>query len=552
MLQHLTIQNIVLIEKLHMEFDNGLCVLSGETGAGKSILIDALSLVLGARADFNLIRDGADQAAISGMFTDIPDLLWKNLADHGIEPEDNTLVIRRILQKDGKSKAFINDIPVGLTLLRLAGSQLVEIEGQFDGAPFSEGAYRRSLIDTFGHIDTATIQNLYAHWRTAVDRLESLKNDQASLLAKKDYLSFCLKEFEDLDPQPNEEQALMERRHVLMNKQKIDEAAYGVLDLLELGEATVQQQLSETLKILESANAHGLFAESLSGLERAYTEVAEVAHHLHQQKESISEEKESDLSLDQIEERLYNLARLARKHNVDIKELTIVYDKLAADYKLYTDHDQSLEAYEKEAEASFVSYTKEATALTKKRIKAAENFCANVLAELGPLKLGKTVFTIDFSDQDPTPFGTDVMDFMVSFNPGSAPIPLHKCASGGERSRFKLAVRVVTAAGDAVKTLVFDEIDSGMGGQTAAAVGERLRSMATEHQVITITHSPQVAATGQAHWFIAKEEDNNHMRTTLTRLTQNQRQTEIARMLSGEEITPEAQAAAHKLLDKVN
>ncbi|SMF71049.1 DNA replication and repair protein RecN [Tistlia consotensis] len=554
MLVSLSIRNVVLIERLDLEFGRGLTVLTGETGAGKSILLDALGLALGARAESGLLRHGAEQASVTAAFSlpaDHPS--QRLLREQDLEPEEGALVLRRVLGPDGRSRAFVNDQPASVGLLRSLGDLLVEVQGQFEQRGLLDAASHRGLLDAFAGLE-ATVEALrrrHEAWRAAAaaetearDELEAARRDEA-------YLRHALEELDALAAEPGEEERLAEERAFLMNAEKLAEALQGATDQLagngSAGAASAVAAAQRTLERLADKAGRRLEA-ALGALDRAAAELAEA--------ESLLAAAAADLEfepgrLEAIDERFFALKDLARKHGCSVAELPAL--QLALRERLTaidtgTEHLESLARATAEAERA---YRAEAEALSARRRGAAGRLDAAINRELPPLKLDKARFSTGLEPlarEDWGPAGAERVAFTVSTNPGAPPGPLAKIASGGELSRFLLALKVVLAGVSPVATLVFDEVDSGIGGATAAAVGERLARLAAERQILVVTHSPQVAARGLSHWVVQKDADRAGARTRVAPLDAAGRTEEVARMLSGAQITEEARRAAEKLM----
>lgn len=555
MLTSLSIQNVVLIDRLTLEGDAGLSALTGETGAGKSILLDALGLALGSRADSSLVRHGEEQASVTACF-ELPAKhpVFALLADKGI-PFSDTLLLRRTLSKDGKSRAFINDAPVSAQLLKETASELVEIHGQFETQGLLNPDTHRATLDEYAKLpkDVAELKNLWSLWRAAKEKLESALSDVETLKLQEEYLRYTVAELEKLSPQAGEERVLAQKRQFLMSREKMQGAFDQATEILD-GEDGVQTLLGRLQGNLEriGASSRDMLSPAIDALSRAKAEIDDVSYQIEKLKNggSVSED-----DLGEIEERYFALKECARKHRVLVDDLPRIHEELAQKLKLITHQDDALADLQKAVKAAKDNYLALAKAVSAKRKKAAEKLAKAVNAELPDLKLDKAAFGLLCEEQkDETAFGPEGIDrvqFMVSTNPQTPAGPLHKIASGGELSRFMLALKVILAETGSVPTLIFDEADSGIGGATADAVGERLQRLAKKYQVLAVTHSPQVAARAKHHWHVAKTGQKG---TVITRITPlkglNDRVGEIARMLSGTEITVEARAQAARLLEK--
>jgi len=556
MLASLSIRDIVLIERLDLTFRDGLCVLTGETGAGKSILLDSLGLALGARADQGLLRPGAERASVTAAFelpADHP--AFALLAEHELSSEEEMLVLRRTLGADGRSRAFVNDQPVSVGLLRQLGDGLVEIQGQFEQRGLLDGATHRGLLDAFGQLSDKTrdLCGLWQAWRDALESLEAARQEVAQARADEDYLRHAVAELDQLAPQPGEEAALAEQRGLLMHREKLIEALNEATAELtgENSSAGAESALGAARRALERAadKAGDRLDAALAALDRAAAETEEALAQI----ASLSADMElEEDSLEQIEDRYFALKDLARKHGVEADRLATLRDELAERLAAIDGGAERLQDLEQAATAARDTYATAAETLSRARGKAAKQLAAAVNAELPPLKLEKARFQVLCERQEEPrwgPQGLDRVSFVVATNPGAPPGPLGRITSGGELSRFLLALKVVLAAIEPMQSLVFDEVDSAVGGATAHAVGERLERLAQDRQVLVVTHSPQVAARGAHHWRVRKEAAaKNRVATQVGELTAGERREELARMLSGATVTDEARAAADRLI----
>ena len=559
MLTALSIRDVVLIERLDLTFGFGLTVLTGETGAGKSILLDSLGLALGARAESGLVRATADQASVTACFTPPEDHAVGDLLDeHGLTAEDE-IVLRRIVGKDGRSRAFVNDHPVGVGLLRRVGSLLVEVQGQFEQMSLADPARHAGLLDAFG--TPAPLRQAVAEawraWRDALKTLEQARESIAAAERDEEWLRHAVDELATLAPRLGEEDALARERQRLQQNERRAEAIAAALSELTprdrrgSGPASSLRAAARTLQRLvpsgqpEAANP----AEpALAALERAEEALAEAETLLTR----LAADSEVDPRLlEQSEERLFALRAAARKHGVAVPDLPELLDTLAARLAALETGAAEIAALEQAARDTRDRYAAAAGKLSAARTAAAGKLEKAVARELPPLRLDKARFFAEVSDLPEAgwgPGGTDQVRFLIATNPGQEPGPLGRVASGGELSRLMLAMKVVLSAGSAVPTLVFDEVDSGIGGATAAAVGERLARVAEGVQVLVVTHSPQVAARGAAHLRVAKASGRDRTSTTVTQLGADERREEIARMLAGETVSDAARAAADDLM----
>jgi len=545
MLTGLSIRDVVLIEALDLEFDAGLGVLTGETGAGKSILLDALGLALGARADSGLVRSGAERAQVTASF-DAPANVVALLAENDISMESGeALMIRRSVRADGGSKAFINDQPCSAALLRDVGLHLVEIHGQHDDRGLLNPRGHRALLD-------ASVSGLFAAWQDAKSKLESAREALENAARDREWLEHAVTELRRFAPQEGEEESLAGERADMQKGERIAEDLRAVLEAFEGSESGLAKLRSAARKLDRVANEHPLLAEALTALDRAVIEASEAEDKLIAATQALSFDPER---LDAIEVRLFDLRGLARKHNVRPEELAQLTEELAAKLDAIEAGGEGLAKLEANVARHGEAYRKAASALSAQRKEAAKRLDAAVAGELAPLKLDAAKFQTaveELPEDRWTATGMDRVEFLISTNPGAPFAPLAKIASGGELSRFILALKVALAEEGGAATIIFDEIDRGVGGAVASAIGERLARLAgAGKQLLAVTHSPQVAAKGQAHYFIAKSSEGTVTRTGVTRLDSEGRRQEIARMLSGAEITDEARAQAARLMEGV-
>ena len=553
MLATLAIRDVVLIERLTLALQPGLCVLTGETGAGKSILLDALGLALGARGDSALVRHGAEQASVTAEFdlagrADHP--AFAILREQELEAED-TLVLRRTLSADGRSRAFVNDQPVGVTLLRRLGETLVEVHGQFETHGLLDPRTHRGLLDDYAGLAdrAAAVAAAHRSWRQAEQARRTAADEAGRARAEEEYLRHAVAELDQLDPREGEEAGLAERRTVLMHREKLVEALTGAYGELA-GERGAERALAGALRTLTriADKAGGRLDPIITVLDQAAAEVSEASRSL----QALSADMEGDGGgLEKLEERLFALRAAARKHGTDVDGLVALRADMGRRLGLIEDTGDILTRLAKEAETAKATYLDAARTLSAARAKAAGKLDQAVAAELKPLKLEKARFTTQVepaSEDEWGPHGIDRVAFTVSTNPGAPPGPLAKIASGGELARFMLALKVVLAQVGTVPTLVFDEVDTGIGGAVADAVGERLAKLGSGLQVLVVTHSPQVASRGASHLQVRKKAAQGTTRTEVVRLSDEERREEIARMLSGAEITEAARAAADSLM----
>jgi DNA repair protein RecN (Recombination protein N) len=542
MLSVLHIRQVVLIDRLDINFQAGFCALTGETGAGKSILLDSLGLALGARAEAGLVRKGAEQASVVAHFeVDNDHLVWDMLREQGIEAHGE-LILKRVLNADGRSKAFINDQPVSVAFLRNIGDVLIEIHGQFDTQGLLNPDTHRNLLDQYAGVNTQLILKLWDTWHEAQHEYDVAMADQEAARREENYLRQSYEDLNELAPQDGEEEALVSLRDRLQRRTQI-------LQNLQTGEHSVQEAetiLNTAYRALERVGDGA--ADAISAIDRAISELRDASAFM---QATVDELEEGDHNLEAIDDRLHALRAQARKHQVNVDSLPAILDDLARRLSLIDGQSASLEALGKKIEDARKSFIKEAQRISKIRHAKATELDQLVAGELPPLKLDKARFEThieNLEEQDWSPYGLDRVRFMVATNPGAPAGPIHKIASGGEMSRFMLALKVVMAAVGSAGTLVFDEVDSGIGGATAAAVGDRLERLSKQRQILVVTHSPQVAAKSDHH-FIVQKSGTDKVTTNIIGLVSNDdRKEEIARMISGTSVSDEARAAAHKLM----
>ena len=554
MLARLSIRDIVLIDQLDLEFADGLTILTGETGAGKSILLDALSLALGARGDGALTRHGEVQGQVTASFDLAPDHpVFAALADQGVRAEGE-LILRRIQLADGRTRAFVNDQSVSAQTLRAVAAGLVEIHGQHDERALLDASTHRALVDAYGGhgaLVEAT-RSASAALRRAESELEAERARVAAARAAADYARHAHQELTALDAQPGEEEALADRRQRMMQGEKVAADIREAHENLS-GDSAILPVLSAISRRLQRRlpQAPGLIEPSVQALDEAM-----------QALESATQAVESALAacdfdpreLEKCEERLFALRGMARKHATAVDSLPALARKYAYEVAALEAGEVRIVALETEARAAAILYASAAEALSNARVAAARALEAAVNAELPALKLERARFAVALKrdDSQSLPDGYDRAEFTVQTNPGSRPGPMMKVASGGELARFLLALKVSLAERDTAPTLVFDEVDSGVGGAVADAIGQRLARLAAKAQVLAVTHAPQVAARSNQHFRIVKNDvgKGERVATQVLALDASARREEIARMLAGAEVTGAARAAAKSLIEK--
>ena len=552
MLISLAIRDVVLIEALDLQFGQGLGVLTGETGAGKSILLDALGLALGARGEAGLVRQGAAQAIVTATFdTPAPDgPVVALLTENGLELDPGEpLMIRRIVKADGGSRAFVNDQPASAGLLRELAPYLVEIHGQHDDRGLLNARGHRALLDAFGRVAAGSTAASYKALRDAEAALAEARATIDTAARDREWLEHAVGELRTLAPEPGEEEALADRRRTMQRSEKIAEDLLSIENWLEGSDGGLAQ-LRQAARVLERiAEDHAALADALAAVDRAVIEGAVAEEKLREAKTDLWFDP---ASLEDDETRLFELRAMARKHRVQPDELAGLASELEAKLAALEAGEEGLAALEAKLAKARAAYDTAAAALTKARTAAALQLDAAVKGELVPLKLDAARFRTVVAPAPPEAWsaaGKDRVEFEISTNPGAPFAPLVKIASGGELSRFILALKVVLAEQGGAATMIFDEIDRGVGGAVASAIGERLARLADATQLLVVTHSPQVAARGGHHLLIAKRHDGVVTRTGVTALDIAQRREEIARMLSGATITPEARAQAERLIE---
>ena len=548
MLRQLAIRNVVLVEQLELEFDAGLGVLTGETGAGKSILLDALGLALGARSDAGLVRSGEDVASVSAEI-ELPSQHPAHalLLEQGIEVESGEpLILRRSLKADGGSRAFVGASSVPAGVLREIGSLAVEVHGQNDERGLLNPRGHRALLDSFGALEVAPVAIAWAEVTRVEAELGQARAELAAATRDRDYLAHSLSEIDALAPEAGEETRLAEERAAMQAGLKAGESLTGLDDLLGGSDGALAKLRLAARKIERGAADHPLLAEALASLDRALIEAGEAEDRISRAADELAFDP---ARLEAAEARLFDIRGLARKHRVEPDALAELADRMRAQLSQIEAGGERIARLEGELEQARLRYSDLAADLSTQRQDAARKLDAAVAAELHPLKLDAARFQTALTQAEPGSAGTDRVEFEISTNPGSPFGPLTKIASGGELSRFVLALKVALAEAGSAATMIFDEIDRGVGGAVASAIGERLARLARQSQVLVVTHSPQVAARATHHFRIEKSHGADGTRTSVRRLDDAERREEIARMLSGAAVTDEARAQAARLLE---
>ena len=554
MLDFLSIRNVVLIDKLDLDFKSGLSVLTGETGAGKSILLDSLGLVLGCRAETSLIRQGEDKLSVMATFhMDKANPELKNLLDeYEIEAEDE-LQIKRSLNRDGKGKIFVNDQAISAKLLKEIGKYLVEVHGQFDNQGLLNPANHLDILDSYGHYKDLleNTKQAFANYKSAKSARLQAEENITKAKTDEENLRHWVEELQRLDPHLGEEEELSKKRLEMMNAEKIISGlnyAYGALS----EGADVQGAIRSAQSAMDKVNTlvDGKYQSIIDMLDQALIDISEVLNELEENSQNVSLNQQE---LENIEERLYALRGLARKHNVTVDELEGTLQNFQSQLESIEHGEEGLTQLRLLEEKAKLEYVKAAQELSSARQATALELDRKVMAELPPLKMEKAKFITLVDKVAETQWGEkgfNTVAFSVATNPNSPQGPLNKIASGGELARFMLALKVNLAQSSSVGTMIFDEVDAGVGGATAQAVGERLSRLAKDVQVMVVTHSPQVAAQGDNHFKVEKKTIDNITTTSVRELSLEEKSEEIARMLAGEVITDAARAAAKVLIHK--
>jgi DNA repair protein RecN (Recombination protein N) len=552
MLSRLSIRDIVLIDRLDIDFAEGLAVLTGETGAGKSILLDAFALALGGRGDQALVRHGVEQGQVIAVFEVGKKHPARALLESNDIPAEDELILRRVQLSDGRTRAFVNDQPVSVQVLKQLGGALVEIHGQHDDRALVDAGTHRRLLDASGGLeaDAAKVEALWEARRAAREAADAHKAEVERAAREGDWLRHAVDELGKLNPQAGEETSLAERRTTMMQSEKVAEDLRDAHDVIAGSNSSVPA-LAAAIRRLErrTTQAPALVEPAVKAFDAALNALEETRAHL---EAALRAADYDPAELERIEERLFALRAAGRKYNVQVDDLAALAERYNNDIALIDAGEDRLKALEAAAARTEADFRKAADALSKARVKAGATLDKAVNGELKPLKLERAKFSTEIvSDAAAAgPNGIDRVEFWVQTNPGTRPGPLMKVASGGELSRFLLALKVVLADRGSAPTLVFDEIDTGVGGAVADAIGVRLARLARGVQVLAVTHAPQVAARADRHYVISKDalEKGKRVATRVTEVAAEKRREEIARMLAGAEITAEARAAAERLI----
>ena len=548
MLTNLYISNIVLIEKLNLAFGDGLNIMTGETGAGKSILLDALSLALGARSDTGLIRNGCDIASVTAEFDFVNDTVKQILDENGIEYNDG-LILRRTLSTDGKSRAWVNDVPVSVKTLKQIGDEVVEIHGQFESHSLLDVVSHRGALDEYALICDPEFKICAENVKCAYDDLHESQKQLKQLTellekseSERDFLEHNVAELQKINPQIGEEEELAVKRAKMMDAEKNAAILTDAIEVLKNNGNSLDEQICSVAHILERIKTDpNPYGEQIDRLYDAASVVAEISEQIHPENTNVDD-------IDSVEERLFALRALARKHRCSADDLAKKLIEMQDQLNAIDNSDAELKKCKADVDKYTNVFNKKAMVLSELRKKAAENLRKQILIELPDLKLGSADFMVDIQNTNASVNGTDEVVFMIKTNPGTPFAPLNKIASGGELSRFMLALRVALNNPNNKKTIVFDELDTGISGATASAVGERLNKLAKNEQLLVITHSAQVAGFADKHFKISKQSENDKTTTSVVEISGEDKINEIARRISGAQITPESIATAKTLI----
>ncbi|MEJ2022618.1 MAG: DNA repair protein RecN [Maritimibacter sp.] len=548
MLRSLSIRDMLIIDRLELEFQPGLNVLTGETGAGKSILLDSLGFVLGWRGRADLVRAGAEQGEVVAEFELEPSHAAMAVLDEAGIPADDTLILRRVNRADGRKTAWVNDRRASGEVLRALSDTLVELHGQQDDRGLLNPRVHRDLLDAFGGLDLSGVRAAWAELRQTGKALAAAEERLEAARAEEEFLRHAGAELDKLAPEPGEDAELDAERRLMQAGQRIGEDVVKAAQALGPGEGA-EGRMGDALRWLEGVadRADGTLDAPVEALGRALAELGEAVHGVESALDALSFDP---MQLERVEERLFAIRALARKHGVAPDDLGAFAEDIATKLAALDQGEGDLAALRAGREAAQAKYDAAAEALSLARAQAAEALDAAMGEELAPLKMERAVFTTEITEADAGPDGRDAVTFTVATNPGAPAGALNKIASGGELSRFLLALKVCLTKDTTGLTMIFDEIDRGVGGATADAVGRRLKTLADEGgQVLVVTHSPQVAALGAHHWQVAKSVQDGATLTRVTPLNSADRVDELARMLAGDRITDEARAAAKSLLE---
>lgn len=553
MLTHIFIRNFAIIEKLDLDLENGMTALTGETGAGKSILLDALGLILGDRADSNNVKHNADKADISASFdisklTELKDWLTENDLEN-----ENECIIRRVVNKDGRSKAYINGITVTLQQIRSAGEMLIDVHGQHEHQSLMRRDIQRRLLDDYSnHNDLLSdVRKAYDIWFESENKLKDLQGKASDRNERVALLKYQVEELEQLDPQENEYNALVVEHNQLANVDKHLSVCANASDVLYDNENSVYSLISQQMNEITSLDSDNKeLASIIELLTEAQTQVSEAASLSKSYLDNLEHNPER---LNEIDQRLNSIHEQARKHHIEPEQVFDIYNLLSEEYDQLTNAEESLDSLSTQRDKYKQSYLKLAKVISNKRIKAAKTLSTKITSAMQTLNMTGGIFEITVTQSEPlkcSAEGFDSIDYLVSANPGQPAKLLAKVASGGELARISLAIQMITAHQGHIPTLIFDEVDSGVGGATAEIVGQHLRSIGNECQVLCVTHLPQVAAQAHHHFQVNKSSTKSTTETSIVSLNEEQKQAEIARMLGGVDITQQTMDHAQEMIKK--
>ena len=552
MIKRLNIRDFAVIDELELEFDRGMTVLTGETGAGKSILIDALGLLLGDRAESGVIRDGKTRAEISALFdiTGIP-VVSDLLDEQAIDYTEQELMIRRVITRDGRSSAFVNSSPATAQLLRAIGENLIDIHGQHSHQSLTKPEIQRKLLDDYGNYpqDLDAVKSACEHWRDATEQLQELLGDDADQGAAMTLLRYQVDELKGIRPEPGEYELLDEEHRRLANGNRLLETTTNALQIFHDDDLSIHARLSTITAELKALQQYDAALSNLIGiLDEATLQMTEASAELRQYIDTLQIDPER---LQAVEERLALMHGLARKHRIQPRELADYLASLEQQLARRQNSRQIIDELRQAQSAALTQYQSAAAKLQQRRKKAAQKMSGEITAKLGELGMadGKFAITIDSQDEAvPKPNGNDRIEFLVTTNPGLGLQPLRKIASGGELSRISLAIQVIGTQDKGIPTLIFDEVDAGIGGAIAEIVGKLLHELARQRQVFCVTHLPQVASQGDQHLQVTKTSTRTSTKTAVQELAAQERIEEIARMLGGVKITEQSRRHAKEML----
>jgi DNA repair protein RecN (Recombination protein N) len=550
MLTHLNIKNFAVVQSLSIDLPSGLTVITGETGAGKSIAVDALGLVLGDRADNGIIRDGTERAEISANF-DISNnkeaQRW--LDEQGFDPEE--CILRRVLSRDGRSRAFINGTPAPLGQLRELGESLIDIHSQHEHQSLLDKASHRRLLDSFAGAAklASSTATLYHQWHSAEKQLQHLKNNQQNQSEQYQLLSYQLEELDQLSLQPDELEKLETEQSRLSGASDILAKGQQIQALTQSGETEspdCNSLISQAIKLCDSIqDDHPDLADARELLQNAHIQLDEAANSLNHYLSQVNIDPQR---LQWVEERLSSIYQISRKHQVQPAELAQLHARLQADFSAIDNLDEHIEQLSRQAEEHHREYLSAARQLSERRRSASQSLDNQIAERLQTLGMGGCQFITHLEAGDSSPYGLESIEFLVSTNPGQSPRPLAKIASGGELSRISLAIQVISAQAATIPVLIFDEVDVGIGGGTAEVVGKLLRELGTAGQVLCVTHQPQVAAQAHHHLSVSKQSSDGQTDSQMVLLDEKSKIGEIARMLGGLKVTDQTLAHAREML----